>query len=250
MLVEATSCLGAEVEWGTVKGRVIVEGEIPKLKPLVEKGAANVKDAACCAAQEIPDEKYVVDPETKGLANVVIYLQRKPAKVHPELVKNGNDKVKEDNANQNMDEVALEQKKCQFVPRIVFLQTGQQIRVFNKDPVGHNVHSNPLKNAPVNMITRPMEKNGVITQRITVAERLPFKIVCDIHPWMTAYCIALDHPYCAVTDETGSFEIEKLPAGTHDLVVWHESAGYIEKKYTVTIDKTMVELEPLTVEIQ
>ena len=52
---------------------------------------------------------------------------------------------------------------------------------------------------------------------------------------MVAYWVILDHPYAAVTDEKGNFEIPNLPAGTHEFNVWQESAGYLDKKYTVTI---------------
>lgn len=251
-LILAAHGLAAQPEWGTLKGQVILDGDVPKLKPLVQKGAVNVKDAACCAAQEIPDEKYVVDPATNGFANVVIFLQRRPEKVHPDLeqapkFEKANDGGKE--KNQNADEVMLEQKNCQFVPHFIFARTGQQIRVLNRDPVAHNFHTFPIRNAAANMIVKPKDPDGVVT-RLTTVEKAPFKISCDIHPWMTAYCVALDHPYCAITDKTGRYEIPKLPTGTHDFSVWHESTGFIEKKYTVKIAKEINEQEPFTVEIQ
>jgi hypothetical protein len=34
-----------------------------------------------------------------------------------------------------------------------------------------------------------------------------------------------DHPYFAVTDEDGKFEIKNAPAGACQLLIWHES-GY------------------------
>lgn len=252
-LFTPAACFSAPPEWGTLKGRVVFEGEIPKLKPLVEKGALNVKDAVCCAAQDIPDEKYVIDLETNGFANVVIYLPRRPAKVHPDLEKlekneniadGGKDKV------QKADEVKLELKGCQFLPHILVARTGQKIRVLNQDSVAHNFHSNPVKNNAANIIIPPMDPNGVLVPPIAVAERLPFKIACDIHPWMSAYCVALDHPYFAITDKTGSYEIKNLPRGKHEFAIWHESTGYVERNYTVTIEKEMNEQQPYTVEIQ
>jgi Polysaccharide lyase family 4, domain II len=44
---------------------------------------------------------------------------------------------------------------------------------------------------------------------------------------MTAYWLVLDHPYFAVTDKDGNFEIKNVPAGTQKLVVWHEAASYV-----------------------
>ena len=39
----------------------------------------------------------------------------------------------------------------------------------------------------------------------------------------------------AVTDKEGNFEIANLPAGEHEFVIWHEKAGYLERKHKVTI---------------
>jgi plastocyanin len=246
----APVCRSAELEWGNLRGRVVIEGEVPKLKPLVEKGAVNVKDPACCAAQEIPDHKYVVDEKTSGIANVAIYLRQRPAKVHPELETTSFEPAGEGDKEKNkQDEIKLEQKACQFEPHVVFVQTGQRIRVINRDSVAHNFHTFPIRNQPCNMITQPMDPNGVLSPPIKSAEKSPFKISCDIHPWMSAYCIALDHPYCAVTDKTGRFEMPKLPVGSHHFIVWHETMGIIEKNYTVKIEKELNLLQPLTVEI-
>src|SRR5262245_10289202 len=64
---------------GTIEGQVVLDGEIPKLAPKVAKGDPAARDAATCAAEEVPDESLVVDPATKGIANVIIYLKKKPA---------------------------------------------------------------------------------------------------------------------------------------------------------------------------
>ena len=52
---------------------------------------------------------------------------------------------------------------------------------------------------------------------------IPFK--CNQHPWEKAYVAVLDHPFFAVTDASGNFEIRGLPAGNYTLVVWHERLG-------------------------
>ena len=49
-------------------------------------------------------------------------------------------------------------------------------------------------------------------------------VVCNIHPWMKAYILSLDHPYMAVTGEDGTFEIKNMPAGQHEFQFWHEIA--------------------------
>ena len=62
-------------------------------------------------------------------------------------------------------------------------------------------------------------------------------MTCDFHSWMKAYHLPLDHPFGAVTDENGNFEIADLPVGDHEFVVWHESAQgqLVERKLKVAV---------------
>jgi hypothetical protein len=46
------------------------------------------------------------------------------------------------------------------------------------------------------------------------------------------------HPFFAVSDESGRFEIRGLPPGTYKLVVWHERLGEQELEITVTPGET------------
>ena len=49
---------------------------------------------------------------------------------------------------------------------------------------------------------------------------------CAIHPWMRGVVRVFDHPYFAVTDTDGNWEIPHAPAGRYRIVYWHETAGY------------------------
>ena len=60
---------------------------------------------------------------------------------------------------------------------------------------------------------------------------VPFK--CDVHGWMNAYVGVLDHPYYAVTDKDGKFELKSLPPGTYTIEAWHEKLGAQEQKVTL-----------------
>lgn len=216
-------CPTAEAQWGTLKGQILLDGDIPKIEPLVVKGNNNAKDAAVCAAQDVPDEKLVVDPASKGIANVAVYLVKKPAKVHPDLEKSEHKQV-------NFD-----QKGCRFEPHMMVVRTDQEVLVLSNDAVAHNTHTYPQKNQQNNFVVSPNDRKGVAIKPMTLSEKLPSKVACDIHPWMSAYWIILDHPYGAVTNEKGEFEIANLPVGKHEFIVWQESAGYLDKKYTVDV---------------
>ena len=41
-----------------------------------------------------------------------------------------------------------------------------------------------------------------------------------------------DHPYVAVTDKDGKFELKNVPVGPHNFMFWQEKSGYLA---TVTI---------------
>ncbi|HUQ69474.1 MAG TPA: hypothetical protein VM165_08130, partial [Planctomycetaceae bacterium] len=124
-LVVAAATLGAvssaEAQWGSVSGQVVLDGDIPKLKLKVTKGDAMAKDAAVCAAQDVPNEDLVVDPATKGIANVVVYLKKAPAKVHPDLAKPAAAAVTYDHLG------------CRFSPHVAVVQTTQTVNVISSD---------------------------------------------------------------------------------------------------------------------
>ena len=62
----------------------------------------------------------------------------------------------------------------------------------------------------------------------------PFSFVCNIHTWMSAWAFVLSHPFSAVTDNKGHFEIKGLPAGEYTFTAWHENFG--DGTFTVTVE--------------
>lgn len=50
---------------------------------------------------------------------------------------------------------------------------------------------------------------------------------------MNAYVVVTEHPYHAVSDMYGDYEIRDVPPGVYKLKVWHESLGVQETKVEV-----------------
>lgn len=215
------SCAASSADdWGSIRGQIVVEGEIPERLLLIAKGS-NVKDKAVCAAEDHYAEDLIIDKESRGLANVFVYLVKKPKSIHPDLI-GVSDKP-----------VSFEMVGCQFEPHALICRVGGQIEIKSADPIAHNAHLYPLKNQSPSTLVPP--RGGMDFYRPHMAEALPCAVRCDFHPWMSGYWLIVDHPYAALTDKDGRFTIDNLPVGEHQFKIWHETAGYIESKYKVTV---------------
>ena len=223
----------AESKWGTLNGQVILDGDVPKLPPLVTATPGLVN-------QDVPDERLVVDTETKGIANIIVYLQSRPASVHPDLEQNRDVEKKE----KTCDEVVVDRKNGRYIPHAMIVRTCQEIRLLNDDGVTHNFVILSKRNNQ-NFIVKPNDRKGIVLQPMTISEQTPNMVTSGIHVWMSAYMLVVDHPYAAVTDNEGRFEIRNLPVGKHEFRVWHEARGYLEKRYAITIKEGVNPQEPL-----
>lgn len=195
-------------KWATLKGQFIYGGDAPASAKLTP-----TKDVEVCGKNELFNEELVVNKENKGIANIVIWAYKPKGGVHPDYKSTEEDTVKMDNVF------------CRFEPHVVAVRTGQTFQVGNPDPVGHNSLINFIKNPQVNPLIPPM---GKIDLKLKKAEIIPVSVSCSIHPWMKGIVLVQDHPYMAVTDKDGKFEIKGLPAGKLTLKVWQEKAGYIQ----------------------
>ena len=212
---------------GTLKGRVVVQGDVPQLPPLYAKGAAP-KDPAVCGVEAAPNESIVVNDG--GLANVFIYLAKPPKGPIPEAPS---------------EPAIFDQKYCVFKPHALLMRTGQTVKVLNDDNALHNTHTYPKRNSVFNQGVAPNDREGADLV-YTRPEQQPLQVGCDVHSWMTAYHLPLDHPFAAVSSADGTFEIKDLPAGKHAFKVWHEKGGELEKAFSVTIkagETTEVEIK-------
>jgi len=206
---------------GHFSGRVILTGTAPTLAPIHVKGA-DIKDAEVCSAVAMPNEKLVIGADN-CVANVFIYMQKPPkgmAKPTP------------------LDEpIIFDQKNCRFIPHCLVVPTGQLVKVLSDDSVGHNTHSYPSRNSAINQTVEPGDREGKLQFAYKSSEREPLRVVCDFHSWMVAWHLPVDHPFVALTNADGHFEIKDLPAGNHVFTVWHEAAKgkFVIRKLKITV---------------
>ncbi|MBL8809006.1 MAG: hypothetical protein JNM43_02415 [Planctomycetaceae bacterium] len=229
-----------EVLYGSIEGRVIYRGEHSELEPLFRAGD-EVKDAEVCASNDLPDERLVVDTESRGVSNVLVWLKRrKDAPVHPDLTK------------QPLNIPELTFQGCRIRPHVLCAQTQTGMKVVSKDAVTHGPHDYPLRN-PVGCVLLapglPGKKEFSNIHNFHVAEPLPMKITCDFHPWIMGYVLVQDHPYMAVTDKQGRFRIEKVPCGEIKVQIWHELAGYLRRDQTIELNLPEKKIEDTELKI-
>jgi hypothetical protein len=66
-------------------------------------------------------------------------------------------------------------------------------------------------------------------------EEVAIPVKCNVHPWMKGYIAVFKHPYFAVTDKNGGFELKDLPPGTYTITAWQEKLGTQSQKVTVGV---------------
>jgi len=173
----------------TVKGKVVLEGKSPE-NPVIKMSS----DPACGNA-EVRAESYMVD--NGALQNVFVHISDGL----------GNKYI----FDTPTEPVKLDQKNCHYVPHVLGVRVTQPLEVSNSDETLHNVHGMPQTNREFN------QGQPIVGMKNTVAftapeVMIPFK--CDVHNWMHAYVGVVSHPYFAVTDKAGSFELKSVPPGT------------------------------------
>jgi plastocyanin len=123
----------------------------------------------------------------------------------------------------------IEQKGCQYKPHVVALQANQKLDVVNSDATTHNIHPSPNNNREWNK-TQP---HGMPIEETFAREEIAIPVKCNVHPWMRGYIAVFKHPYFAVTDKAGAFELKNLPPGNYTITAWHEKLGSMSQKVTV-----------------
>jgi plastocyanin len=125
--------------------------------------------------------------------------------------------------------VKLDQKECEYHPHVLAFPAGTTVEIQNPDGILHNIHSYSKVNPQFN-IAQPKFKKTVDV-KIDKPEAISVK--CDVHGWMSGWLVATENPYVAVTDNSGSFKLTDVPAGTYNVEVWHETLGKTSQKVTV-----------------
>lgn len=143
-----------------------------------------------------------------ALLDAVVYLEDVEAgKPFPEEAKN----------------IVMDQKDCDFTPRIQVLANGGEILTINSDEVWHSVHTYELINGMRRTISNVSQPQSVVgfTKRIRLRRGKVVKFECDAHAYMHGWVFVAENPYYAIVDDEGAFSITDVPPGKYVVKSWH-----------------------------
>jgi plastocyanin len=162
----------------------------------------------------------VLGEDGKPIANAVVFVQE-PGAMQPAATPSA----------------IMDQFNKTFVPEMLPIAAGTQVRFPNRDQIRHHVYSFsrpkrfelPLykgEDAPPVLFDKP----GVV------------KIGCNIHDWMSAIILVLPNDRFAVTKEDGTFSLPGLDSGNYTITAWHARSR--EKTEDVAQRVTVVDHDP------
>ncbi len=194
---------------GTIEGKVKFIGtHIPStILPMT-------KDGEHCGATKTGPRLSIGD--NNGVKNAIVYIRN----------------IREGKTFDKTETPVLDQRACDFDPRVMVVPIGSELIITNSDPVLHNVHAyTPGENRRTLFnIAQPVRGQRTTMRRDHFKNPGLIAATCDAgHPWMNAYIMVAPHPYYAVTDKNGRFTLDNIPSGEYELVMWHEGI-HIEDK--------------------
>ncbi len=222
-LADAAQAKYREVEvknGGVIRGLATWKGKIPMLPPI-----AVFKHMDKCG-QTVTNPALIVDKVSKGVKFVFVHLKDEipegkplpPKKInrnHPQVLHAGKD------VEQRPDSAL-----CNFEEHVFpFIRT-RAIGMYNMEDVLHNPHGFGKNGQTLFNVALP-DRNRITKKTFRRVKGLN-RFQCDTHVHMNAWMFGMDHPYFAVTDNKGRYEIADIPPGRYTVEAWHEGYNITE----------------------
>jgi len=200
---------------GELLGSIKYKGEAP----VNQSHPVNNNPDFC--GSTVQEETFIVNPDNKGLENVVISIQGVQSGMKPPS-----------------PTLVIENRHCHFVPHLQAAMVGDSYEIRNADPVLHNTHLHLEETTLMNVAMPPGGKNI----KKTLSQAGVVNVRCDAHKFMHGWLLVFDNPYFAVTDKDGNFEIKNVPAGHYTLKTWSEDGKPATQSVDVAASGATVEL--------
>jgi len=116
------------------------------------------------------------------------------------------------------DGAEMRMEKKSFVPRVLAVPIGTEVRFPNFDPILHNAFSTSTNN------TFDLQLYGGGESKMHKFESAGLvRMYCNVHHGMVGYILVLDTPYFSSVAGGGEFTLKDLPVAG-DLYLWHPRA--------------------------
>lgn len=157
---------------------------------------------ADCSAAELRGR--VVASDGSGVAGAVVFLRTPTTPPSP---------------GAPVRSAVMDQIDKQFVPHVLPIAVGTEVRFPNHDQIHHHVYSF----SRVKSFDLPLSKGE---EAAPVLFDLPgvVKVGCNIHDWMMGVILVVPTPVFATTDDGGAFVLHDVPAGEVAIAAWHEAS--------------------------
>ena len=116
--------------------------------------------------------------------------------------------------------IEMAQEKKQFVPGVLVVTTGTEVRFPNHDAVRHHVYSfSPAKKFELKLY------KGTPANPVRFDQAGVVVLGCNIHDQMVGWIVVVDTPYFSESGASGQPPghalIAEVPAGSYQLRTWH-----------------------------
>lgn len=161
-------------------------------------GCAGALLAASAQAADV--QVQVQDASGRPLVDAVVFLESEQARRQVRPVAG----------------LEMAQNHKQFVPQVLIVPVGSEVRFPNHDTVRHHVYSfSPAKKFELKLYA------GTPAQPVRFEQSGVVVLGCNIHDQMVGWVLVLDTPYYAQTSASGQAALSTVPAGRYRLRTWH-----------------------------
>ena len=124
-------------------------------------------------------------------------------------------------------------RDCEFLPFVSVVQNHGTFIMKNEDPILHNAQLyQSEKGNQLLTVPNPPNSSGTFAIAFEHDKRI-YQMICGMHEFMQTWGYAVDNPYYALTDESGTFRIDALPPGTYKVTAWRPHFQPIEQTVTI-----------------
>jgi hypothetical protein len=200
------------IEGANITGTVMWSGPQPHLATFAINKDPEICDPELSKRRDL--ERLVIGP-TGGVANTIVFLKdvsQGKAFDFPQRRR------------------FLDQRHCRYEPHILLVPQNGVLQMTSSDATLHTIHMDGAASYnqpfpfPQQIISREMPSAGLVNLKCNGG-----------HTWMNAEMMVAPHPYYAVTDEGGRFELSNVPPGRYEIVAWHEGWNVSRRENTFDV---------------